>query len=217
MQGRVAAIHFHGAVFTNLSRDHLDFHGSMEQYGAAKARLFAWPGLQAAVINLDDAFGRELIATLPAGVRAIGVSSREAGDATLRARNLRFDNAGIGFDLVVDDESHAVQSPLLGRFNVDNLLAVAGVLHALGDSPAQIALTLEQLQPIARRDHHQIGPERDHALRRGDRPVAREVVEIDANYIRGVAKLEERLIILMDLQKILALELKAAGEEGGTA
>lgn len=147
-QGRVDGVHFDVAVFTNLTRDHLDYHGDMATYGAAKARLFAWPGLQAAVINLDDAFGRELIATLPAGVRAIGVSSREAGDATLRARNLRFDNAGIGFDLVVDDESHAVQSPLLGRFNVDNLLAVAGVLHALGDSPAQIALTLEQLQPI---------------------------------------------------------------------
>lgn len=147
-QGRVDGVHFDVAVFTNLTRDHLDYHGDMATYGAAKARLFAWPGLKAAVINLDDAFGRELIATLPAGVRAIGVSSRAAADATLQARNLRFDNAGIAFDLIVDGESHAVNSPLLGRFNVDNLLAVAGVLHALGDDPAQVADTLSQLQPI---------------------------------------------------------------------
>ena len=147
-QGRVDGVHFDVAVFTNLTRDHLDYHGDMATYGAAKARLFAWPGLQAAVINLDDAFGRELVATLPAGVRAIGVSSRDAGDAALRATNLRFDNAGIGFDLVAGDESHAVRSPLLGRFNVDNLLAVAGVLFALGDAPESVAQTLSQLQPI---------------------------------------------------------------------
>ena len=147
-QGRVDGVHFDVAVFTNLTRDHLDYHGDMATYGAAKARLFAWPGLKAAVINLDDAFGRELIATLPQGVRAIGVSSRGDATATLQARNLRFDNAGIGFDLVVGGESHAVQSPLLGRFNVDNLLAVAGVLFALGDGPAQVAGTLAKLQPI---------------------------------------------------------------------
>ncbi|MBU8975565.1 MULTISPECIES: UDP-N-acetylmuramoyl-L-alanyl-D-glutamate--2,6-diaminopimelate ligase [unclassified Lysobacter] len=147
-QGRVDGVHFDVAVFTNLTRDHLDYHGDMATYGAAKARLFAWPGLKAAVINLDDAFGRELIGTLPAGVRAIGVSSRDDAAATLRAHNLRFDNAGIGFDLVVDGETHAVQSPLLGRFNVDNLLAVAGVLLALGDAPAQVADTLSLLRPI---------------------------------------------------------------------
>ncbi|MDI9238809.1 UDP-N-acetylmuramoyl-L-alanyl-D-glutamate--2,6-diaminopimelate ligase [Lysobacter sp. LF1] len=147
-QGRVDGVHFDVAVFTNLTRDHLDYHGDMATYGAAKARLFAWPGLKAAVINLDDAFGRELIASLPAGVRAVGVSSRDASDATLRATHLRFDNAGIGFDLVVNGETHAVQSPLLGRFNVDNLLAVAGVLFALGDAPSVVANTLSQLQPI---------------------------------------------------------------------
>ena len=147
-QGRVDGVHFDVAVFTNLTRDHLDYHGDMATYGAAKARLFAWPGLKAAAINLDDAFGRELIATLPSGVRAIGLSSRGDAAATLQARALRFDNAGIGFDLVADGQAHAVQSPLLGRFNVDNLLAVAGVLYALGDSPAQVAETLSKLQPI---------------------------------------------------------------------
>ncbi len=61
-QGRVAALEFDVAVFTNLSRDHLDYHGSMQAYGAAKAKLFAWPNLRCRVINLDDAFGRELAA-----------------------------------------------------------------------------------------------------------------------------------------------------------
>lgn len=147
-QGRVDGVHFDVGVFTNLTRDHLDYHGDMATYGAAKARLFAWPGLQAAVINLDDAFGRELIASLPASVRAVGVSSRDVSDATLRATNLRFDNTGIGFDLVAEGGTHTVRSPLLGRFNVDNLLAVAGVLFALGDAPSVVADTLSQLRPI---------------------------------------------------------------------
>lgn len=147
-QGRVDGVHFDVGVFTNLTRDHLDYHGDMGSYGAAKARLFAWPGLRAGAINLDDAFGRELHAGLPASVRAIGLSSRGAAGADLRAERLSLDNRGIGFDLVVAGQAHAVASPLLGRFNVDNLLAVAGALYALGEAPAQIAATLSQLQPI---------------------------------------------------------------------
>jgi UDP-N-acetylmuramoyl-L-alanyl-D-glutamate--2,6-diaminopimelate ligase len=147
-QGRADGVHFDVAVFTNLTRDHLDYHGDMETYGAAKARLFAWPGLKAAAINLDDDYGRRLHAQLPDCVKPVGLSSRGVEGATLRADALRLDSAGIAFDLVAGSEVHAVQSPLLGRFNVDNLLAVAGALHALGDSVAQIAATLSQLQPI---------------------------------------------------------------------
>ena len=147
-QGRVDGVHFDVAVFTNLTRDHLDYHGDMETYGAAKARLFAWPGLKAAAINLDDEYGRRLHAQVPASVKNVGLSSRGAADATLRADALQLDSAGIAFDLVRGSEIHAVRSPLLGRFNVDNLLAVAGALYALGDSLGQIAETLSQLQPI---------------------------------------------------------------------
>ncbi|QWF19871.1 UDP-N-acetylmuramoyl-L-alanyl-D-glutamate--2,6-diaminopimelate ligase [Lysobacter capsici] len=147
-QGRVAGVHFDVGVFTNLTRDHLDYHGDMASYGAAKARLFDWPGLQAAAINLDDEFGRELIAQLPKGVRAIGLSSRGRDGASLRAEAMSFDSRGIGFDLVVAGKSHPVASKLLGRFNVDNLLAVAGALYALDEAPAQIAQTLSQLEPI---------------------------------------------------------------------
>ncbi len=147
-QGRVAGVHFDVGVFTNLTRDHLDYHGDMASYGAAKARLFAWPGLKAAAINLDDEFGRELIAQLPKRVRAIGLSSRGQAGASVRADKLSFDSAGIGFDLVVAGKAHPVASRLLGRFNVDNLLAVAGALYALEQEPAIIARILSQLEPI---------------------------------------------------------------------
>ncbi|WP_133478841.1 UDP-N-acetylmuramoyl-L-alanyl-D-glutamate--2,6-diaminopimelate ligase [Cognatilysobacter segetis] len=147
-QGRVDGVRFDVAVFTNLTRDHLDYHGTMAAYGAAKARLFGWPGLKAAVVNLDDEYGRQLFAALPAAVRPVGLSSRDADGATLRARDLHLDARGIAFELVGADAQASVRSPLLGRFNVDNLLAVAGVLQALGAGVADIADTLSRLQPI---------------------------------------------------------------------
>ncbi len=158
-QGRVDAVHYDVAVFTNLTRDHLDYHGDMVQYGAAKARLFHREGLKAAVVNLDDSFGSELLRTVDAGVQQIGLSSRGAQQATLRADSLKLDGRGIAFDLVVDGARNPVQSPLLGRFNVDNLLAVAGALFALGHRPAAIAALLSQLQPIAGR-MNRLGGER---------------------------------------------------------
>src|SRR5690606_7580305 len=150
-QGRVDAVRFAVGVFTNLTRDHLDYHGDMEAYGAAKARLFQTHGLRAAVVNLDDAFGRALLAELPAGLRAIGTSGRGRADAAVRAEDVELDADGLGFRLCIGDESHPVRTGLLGCFNVDNLLAVAGALHALGDDAAQIAGTLGLLQPVAGR------------------------------------------------------------------
>jgi UDP-N-acetylmuramoyl-L-alanyl-D-glutamate--2,6-diaminopimelate ligase len=147
-QGRVDAVAFDVAVFTNLTRDHLDYHGTMQAYGAAKARLFAWPTLRAAVVNLDDAFGAELFRTLPESLRRVGVSSRGVGDATLRAENPRLDASGIAFDLVHGGERRTVASRLLGRFNIDNLLAVSGALLALDWSLDDIAALLPQLQPV---------------------------------------------------------------------
>lgn len=147
-QGRVDAVHFDVAVFTNLTRDHLDYHGDMEQYGAAKAKLFSRTGLKAAVVNLDDAFGRSLFASLDPALRAVGVSSRAQAGAGVSAQALQLDHHGINFALNIQGEVHPVHSPLLGRFNVDNLLAVAGALHAMDIAPAQIAQVLGQLQPI---------------------------------------------------------------------
>lgn len=151
-QGRVDGVHFDIGVFTNLSRDHLDYHGDMATYGAAKAQLFAWPGLQAAAINLDDAHGLAVHSGLPGKVRGIGLSSRGHPAASIRAEAVQLDNAGISFQLAFrtaeGEQGHAVRSPLLGRFNVDNLLAVAGALSGMDESPQRIANALSQLQPI---------------------------------------------------------------------
>jgi len=159
-QGRVDAVHYDVAVFTNLTRDHLDYHGDMASYGAAKARLFSRAGLKAAVVNLDDGFGRELQAGLGEGITRVGVSSRGQQGARVRAEALCLDDHGIAFDLVVGTAAWPVRSSLLGRFNVDNLLAVAGVLFALGREPAQIADVLSRLQPIRGRMNRLGGAER---------------------------------------------------------
>src|SRR5690606_18917253 len=109
-QGRVDAVHFQVGVFTNLPRDHLDYHGDMATYGAAKERLFSVPGLAAAVVNIDDGFGRELFARLPEGLQRIGTSARDADAATVAASAIVLDGAGIGFDLRVGRELHPVRS-----------------------------------------------------------------------------------------------------------
>ena len=150
-QGRVDAVAFQVAVFTNLTRDHLDFHGSMDAYGDAKALLFGWPTLESVVINLDDPFGVRLATRIASGVRIIGTSARGAGKASLRADAVRLAPEGLHFTLAEAGESHAVVSPLLGRFNVENLLAVAGTLRALGWSLADVAAMLPRLSPVGGR------------------------------------------------------------------
>jgi UDP-N-acetylmuramoyl-L-alanyl-D-glutamate--2,6-diaminopimelate ligase len=149
-QHRVDAVAFDLAVFTNLTRDHLDYHGDMAAYGAAKAKLFAWPGLQAAVINVDDAFGRELAATLPHGVGRYRYGV-DGADAEIRATAVRTGSDGLRFALATPWGEGEIASPLLGRFNVANLLAVAGCLGALGYTFAQIQDALARLRPVAGR------------------------------------------------------------------
>lgn len=146
-QHRVDGVHFDVAVFTNLTRDHLDYHHTMQAYGAAKARLFAWPGLRAAVINVDDAFGRELVAQVGSGVRVLRCGLR-ADDAELRAREVRTHADGTDFELVTPWGSGVVHTRLLGRFNVANLLAVAGVLGALAVPFARLCDALAALEPV---------------------------------------------------------------------
>jgi UDP-N-acetylmuramoyl-L-alanyl-D-glutamate--2,6-diaminopimelate ligase len=144
-QGRVNGVNFDVAVFTNLTRDHLEYHGSMEAYGAAKAKLFETADLGAAVLNLDDPFGRELAARLRGRVRTIGytLEDRSGADEVLAARNLAMTATGIAFDL---DGAHCA-APLVGRFNAANLLAVIGALLAGDEKLADIAAVLPRLQP----------------------------------------------------------------------
>jgi UDP-N-acetylmuramoyl-L-alanyl-D-glutamate--2,6-diaminopimelate ligase len=150
-QHRVNGIHFHTAVFTNLSRDHLDYHGDMASYGEVKAGLFDRDGLQLAVINCDDAFGRQLAARCADRLRLIGCASQAdlpAGVSGLRADRIVSSHDGLRFTLVSEDGAVEVRSPLLGRFNIDNLLLVAGVLHGWGLSLGEIAERLGRLTTV---------------------------------------------------------------------
>jgi len=122
--GRVYGVHFHTAVFTNLTRDHLDFHGTMEEYGAAKRRLFAGPPApQWAVLNADDPVSKTMTPDHP-GSRTIWFGL--AADAGLRAENIVSGFSGLRFDVLWNGRRANVESPLLGRVNVSNILAAIG-------------------------------------------------------------------------------------------
>ncbi|MEI7035802.1 UDP-N-acetylmuramoyl-L-alanyl-D-glutamate--2,6-diaminopimelate ligase [Fulvimonas yonginensis] len=147
-QGRVGAVDFEIAAFTNLTRDHLDYHRTMEAYGAAKAKLFAFPTLKAAVVNVDDAFGRELAGRLPAGVRALRTSMAGASGAEIVAQAVATSAEGLAFELRTPWGAHSIRSALLGRFNVANLLAVVACLGALGEPFARSVEAVEALAPV---------------------------------------------------------------------
>ncbi len=145
-QGRVDGVRFAAALFTNLSRDHLDYHRDMRDYAAAKARLFASPGLRHAVINLDDAEGRRLRAALDGSLDVVGYGF--AADAEVRASHLQLSPVGIAFDIDTPWGGGRVQSRLLGAFNAHNLMAVVACLGAMGRPLARILEILPQLQPV---------------------------------------------------------------------
>jgi UDP-N-acetylmuramoyl-L-alanyl-D-glutamate--2,6-diaminopimelate ligase len=147
-QGRVNAVDFEVAAFTNLTRDHLDYHGSMEAYGAAKAKLFAWPGLRAAIVNIDDAFGRELADTLPEALTRLRCSMVDDSAAEIVASAIVTSAQGLAFQLRTPWGSRTVNSRLIGRFNIANLLVVAACLGALGETFDAIVTVLEKLQPV---------------------------------------------------------------------
>ncbi|WP_312538689.1 bifunctional UDP-N-acetylmuramoyl-L-alanyl-D-glutamate--2,6-diaminopimelate ligase MurE/UDP-N-acetylmuramoyl-tripeptide--D-alanyl-D-alanine ligase MurF [Achromobacter mucicolens] len=149
-QGRMDGVRVALAAFTNLTRDHLDYHVTMERYEAAKARLFSWPGLTAAVINADDEAGRRMLAALPEGVSPMGYSLSDdpAIPAAMRARDLQATSQGQIFTLVSPHGEAQIVTRLLGAHNVSNLLLVAGVLYKLGLPFAQIARELAATDPV---------------------------------------------------------------------
>lgn len=145
-QGRVAGVAFDVAVLTNLSRDHLDYHGSMEAYAAAKARLFHWPGLKVAVVNADDALGAALMGQVKAA-RVIGYGTR-AGE--LRAK-MQAHRLGLALEIVSPWGNGRLESPLLGAFNGYNLLATLGALLAADVPMADALSALATVQAVAGR------------------------------------------------------------------
>jgi UDP-N-acetylmuramoyl-L-alanyl-D-glutamate--2,6-diaminopimelate ligase len=154
-QDRLRGMHVDIALFTNLTRDHLDFHDGMDAYEGAKNKLFDWPGLQHAVINLDDAMGVRLVQRLQGKIPLTGYTLGQepfeaavaGGMVVLRARELRSRHAGTEFQLTSPFGHAQVKSPMVGRFNVSNVLGVMGVLLARGWDLTAAVKAVEALQP----------------------------------------------------------------------
>ena len=152
-QNRLGGTLVSTAVFSNLSRDHLDYHGDMESYLAAKAMLFTRKGVQLAVINCDDPAAQTLIACLPNGVRCVTFGSQQG--ATVRCESLQYTAEGITAELFVGGTVVSLSLPLFGHFNLSNVMAVAAILHGqsvaadvLGGALASITPVPGRMEPV---------------------------------------------------------------------
>jgi UDP-N-acetylmuramyl-tripeptide synthetase len=144
---RMAGTRIRVALFTNFTQDHLDYHPGMAAYWQAKSVLFDWPGLQAAVVNIDDARGAELHATLADRLLDLW-SVSITGPARLAARDISMGEGGLRFTVAEGVHSHMLQTRVIGQYNVSNLLGVLAGLRALG-VPLQHALyACAQLSPV---------------------------------------------------------------------
>jgi len=148
-QQRVLGMQFGVAVFMNLTRDHLDYHGTMEAYFEVKSRLFTGAtgaAPRAAAVNLDDAHGRRLAAMIPATVRCITFG--EAPDAMVRAEQVDLGFKGTRLRLVWPEGSVELESPLIGRYNVSNLLAAFAACYAVGRDLGVVAARLRSFPGV---------------------------------------------------------------------
>ena len=144
---RLDGSRIHTAVFTNLTQDHLDYHGSMAAYGQAKAALFSWPGLRSAVLNIDDAYGAGLAASLDG--RSLDLWTTSAlGPARLRASAIEHAAQGLSFELHEGAQQHRLRTRLIGGYNVSNLLGVVGAMRSLGVPLAAAVEACSRLAPV---------------------------------------------------------------------
>ena len=159
-QGRVNGVRFDVALLTNLSRDHLDYHGDMESYAASKRRLFDWQNLKSAVLNLDDAFGAELAEELCGGVvEVIGYGMSDAALQLAERLGLRMvyghlaemSGQGLRLDVYSSWGGGQINSMLVGRFNAANLLGALAVLLASGIELSEVVQSLSKVQAVAGR------------------------------------------------------------------
>ncbi|MBV8034061.1 UDP-N-acetylmuramoyl-L-alanyl-D-glutamate--2,6-diaminopimelate ligase [Roseateles sp.] len=146
VEGRLAGSAVSVAVFTNFTQDHLDYHRTMDAYWAAKRALFDFPGLRAAVVNLDDPKGAGLASELAS--LDIWTTGVERPDARLSARGLHYTGEGLAFTLLEGGEAVDVQTGLIGDYNAANLLGVAGALRAQGHALADVAGALSRVTPV---------------------------------------------------------------------
>lgn len=147
-QGRVDGVRFEGAVFTNLTREHLDYHGSMDAYADSKCKLFKFPDLKFAVVNHDDAYAKRVINSISSGVNIFTFGIKTPSDIHVQRYQLGVDSAStIQADISTPSGEFNIYSSLIGVFNLSNLLAVVSVAlakHALKNCERRIQL----LQPV---------------------------------------------------------------------
>jgi len=148
-QGRVNGVHFDCAVFTNLTHDHLDYHGDMQSYAEAKARLFHWPEIKTLVINRDDAFGRELIERHAGDHKLFSYGmDKSQGVPELFADQVHCHDAGMSFNIHTPFGHGQLEFALYGQFNIYNLLATLGVLLDSGLGFDAACAALQQVQSV---------------------------------------------------------------------
>lgn len=136
------------AVFTNFTRDHLDYHGTLQAYWAAKASLFAWPGLRAAVVNVDDEKGEGLAQTLAGQSLDLWTVSCHREDARLRAQDIAYDEAGLHFTVVEGAQHETLHTQMIGHYNAANLLGVIGAMRAVGIALPDAVRACANLLPV---------------------------------------------------------------------
>lgn len=153
-EGRLDGCHVHTAIFTNLTQDHLDYHGSMDAYWAAKRRLFDWPGVRAAVVCVDDPWGQRLAAELAPRAEAGALdlwtyAVQPQARARLRAVELRWQSTGMHLRVQADDGGQAAWTlPVVGAYNAANVLAVCAALRAQGLPWSLIEPAVARLSPV---------------------------------------------------------------------
>jgi UDP-N-acetylmuramyl-tripeptide synthetase len=135
------------AIFTNFTQDHLDYHGSMDAYWEAKAELFRWPGLESAVVNIDDERGAELAQSLEDSPLDLWTLSCER-PARLQAQEIGYGEQGLRFSVVEGAERHVLETQLIGQYNVSNLLGVLGMMRATGVPLADAVKACGHLLPV---------------------------------------------------------------------
>lgn len=149
VQGRVEAVPFTVALFTNLTRDHLDYHGDMASYGAAKKRLLDFNAVQCALVNLDDATGAAWFADADGRYQGFSVAGNH--QAAYRVLSAEYHPHGVRAHIAWPGGEGELDSPLLGQFNLSNLLAALAALHALGMDMPHLCTCVSHIRPVAGR------------------------------------------------------------------
>lgn len=147
-QNRLNCVEIDYAVLTNLSRDHLDYHQTMVDYATAKQRLFSFASLQGVVVNADDGLGQTLLSLLNSNHLTTVTYSCKDSQANLSAADIDSVPNGLHFTLQIQQQAFSIQSQLLGRFNIENILATAAIFSLLGWSAVDIAQGVSQLVSV---------------------------------------------------------------------